>query len=169
MKLVTEDGTSTDTKAGAADALVREGETLFAGPTGPTELDAHEQQQAEQDRQASAAMRAGLGRFVLGGLKAVRSKMAASNRHLLDEWPDAVLKDVADAVPPVVEKRLAALMPMAGKYPEEAALCMALVPMVMGYISATEKRAAALATIVENGDAGQPAAAAGAGADGSAE
>jgi hypothetical protein len=52
------------------------------------------------------------------------------------EWNDESLQLVADTIPPVINKYLAKLMPLVGDYPEEGALAMACIPLLMGYIAA---------------------------------
>lgn len=147
------------------DPLVEEGARMFdqAGPGGATDADVSDAQEAQRQAEAqqqAAAMNAGVARFMLGGLKAVRGKLAQRNEFLLTEWPDAMLQEVANAVPPVLSKYIAKLMPMAGNYPEEAALLFASVPLVVGYISATQKLAEQAPKTVEaklaaEADAGQ--------------
>ncbi len=91
----------------------------------------------------NAAMFAAFANVALGLLKAVRARVARGLPEIEREWTDASLKAVADAVPPVVNKYLAKLMPVVADYPEEGALAMACLPLLMGYVSAqgaAEKR-----------------------------
>jgi hypothetical protein len=46
------------------------------------------------------------------------------------------LQNVADAAYPVANKHLSRLLPLMGAYPEEAALAVATLPLVLGYFAA---------------------------------
>jgi len=69
-------------------------------------------------------------------LKAIRARVAKGLPEIEKEWSDSSLQLVADALPPVINKYLAKIMPIIGDYPEEGALAMACLPLVMGYIAA---------------------------------
>ena len=84
----------------------------------------------------NTAMFAAFSSVTMGLLKAVRAKVAKGLPEIKNEWPDQTLQLVADAIPPVINKYLAKLMPLVGDYPEEGALAMACLPMVMGYVAA---------------------------------
>lgn len=88
---------------------------------------------AEQD---NAAMFAAFSSVALGLLKAIRARVAKGLPEIEKEWTDQSLQVVADTIPPVINKYLAKLMPLVGDYPEEGALAMACLPLVMGYIAA---------------------------------
>ncbi len=168
MKVIRQDdnqapaGNAAPGEGGSSDPLVAEGAALFdqAAP-GATDADVSDAQEAARALEQQKAMNAGVSRFMLGGLKAVRGKLAARNEFIAQEWPDAMLQELAEAVPPVLSKHMARLMPMAGAYPEEAALVFAAVPLVVGYISATQRKAEAAPKVVEgtSSDSPDPAAA----------
>lgn len=84
-----------------------------------------------------AAMFAAFSGVAMGLLKAIRARVAKGLPEISKEWSDESLQVVADTIPPVINKYLAKLMPLVGDYPEEGALAMACLPLVMGYIAAT--------------------------------
>lgn len=84
----------------------------------------------------NAAMFAAFSNVALGLLKAIRARVAKGLPEIEKEWSDQSLQCVADAIPPVVNKYMARLVPLVGEYPEEGALAMACLPLFMGYIAA---------------------------------
>lgn len=92
---------------------------------------------AEQ-AQTMAAIEAGAAKVVLGLLKAARSFLAKRLPEILDEWPDDVLRQPAEAAIPLLRKHMESLMKIAGANPELAVFLMSLLPLVMGYVSAVE-------------------------------
>lgn len=84
----------------------------------------------------NAAMFAAFSNVALGLLKAIRARVAKGLPEIGKEWTDASLQVVADNIPPVINKHLSKLMPLVGNYPEEGALAMACIPLLMGYIAA---------------------------------
>jgi hypothetical protein len=84
----------------------------------------------------NAVMFAAFSNVALGLLKAIRARVAKGLPEISKEWTDESLQVVADAIPPVINKHLAKLMPLVGDYPEEGALAMACIPLLMGYIAA---------------------------------
>lgn len=110
-------------------------------PKGP----AQDQQRAEADEAAQQeaqmlqAVSLGVSKIVYAGLRALRAAIAKSMPEIMEEWPDEVLRGPADAAAPVLQKYMERLTALAGRNPELAMLAVALVPMVMGYVSALEK------------------------------
>lgn len=96
---------------------------------------------AENDDQAlaMAAIEAKAAKVVLGLLKAARSYLAKRLPEILEEWPDEVLKEPANAAIPLLRKHMEALMKLAGANPELAVLVMSLLPLVTGWVEATAK------------------------------
>lgn len=112
-------------------------------PDGPSP--AEKAQDAQADAAAAAAfeqLAGGIEAMILGALRAVRTRVARTLPEIVDEWKDDVLQAPAKAAVPVVNKYAARLLPLLGEFPEEAALCMALVPMAMGYMNALGAHAA---------------------------
>jgi len=95
-----------------------------------------DQQGAAPTEPDNAAMFAAFSGVALGLLKAIRARVAKGLPEIEKEWSDSSLQLVADALPPVINKYLAKIMPIIGDYPEEGALAMACLPLVMGYIAA---------------------------------
>jgi hypothetical protein len=97
---------------------------------------------AEQERiDAEAAAQAeklinGVRTFTEKALKALRQRLARKLPELREHWTDADLAAFAEAVPPVVQKRLAMLAPLMESYPEEGMLVLSAVPLVVGYVTA---------------------------------
>jgi hypothetical protein len=100
--------------------------------------DAKASAEAEATAAAMAKIEAGAAKFIFAGLRALRSQIARRNVFILDEWPDEMLREPADAAVPVLRKRVAALFMAAGAYPEESALAMAALPLILGYVAASE-------------------------------
>lgn len=119
------------------DQLADQAGAFLEQPAGPPDQDA--QRAAEQEAQAISAMEAGAQRMLFGVLKAVRTRVGRKLPEIHGEWRDADLDGVAAAAVPVGKKHLARLMPMLGQYPEEAALAVACLPLLMGYVAAVEK------------------------------
>ena len=141
-------GPTDDAAAHPLDDLAGELEQRPGPGEGTTDLDVAERAQQEADAKAMGeainAMQAGVQALVLGGLRAVRTRLARGLPELLDEWPDAVLEAPAKASIPVINKYAAKWMPLLGNYPEEAALAMSLLPLTMGYMAAIDKHRAAV-------------------------
>lgn len=110
---------------------------------GATDFDVSEQarQKGEQDAadQAVAAMMGGVRQLAFGAIRAVRTRIARTLPEILDEWTDDAMAAPVDASVPVINKYAAKWMPLLGSYPEETALAMSLLPLVMGYVAAMEK------------------------------
>ncbi|MDB5966152.1 MAG: hypothetical protein JWQ72_2652 [Polaromonas sp.] len=113
---------------------------------GTTELDVSaraDQEAADKaGAEAMAAMLKGVQAVMLGGLRAVRTRLARNLPELLDEWSDEKLAGPAAAAVPVLNKYAARFMPLLGAYPEEAMLAMSLLPLVLGYTAAIDKHQA---------------------------
>lgn len=105
----------------------------------------------------NAAMFAAFSNVALGLLKAIRERVAKGLPEIQKEWTDSSLQGVADALPPVINKYLAKLMPLVGDYPEEGALAMACIPLVMGYIAAAGAAGKVSNDKAKDGSAAAPA------------
>lgn len=117
-----------DNLAAQADALGATAESSSIPPIDPAI--------AQQEAAAQAALAAGCTKMVFGVLKAIRSMVAKKLPEIVQHWPDDDLRNVAEAAFPVLNKHLARLMPMMGAYPEEAALAVAALPLMLGYFAA---------------------------------
>jgi hypothetical protein len=120
--------------AGSLEDLARQADELGQEPSAPPT--AEELAQEAEAAKAVSAMEQGAAMLLFKGLQAVRSRVSKSLPEILNHWTDEVMRAPADAAIPVLKKRLAALLPMLGDYPEEAALVMSAVPMLMGYAAA---------------------------------
>lgn len=110
------------------------------------------QAQADQ-HQADAAMRkveAGVAVILFAVLKVVRALIAKELPEIIDEWPDAVLKQPAEAAIPLLKKHMEKVMQFLGQNPEAAVFAMSLIPLGMGYIAAAERHDKSATTVVEN-------------------
>lgn len=122
-----------DNLAAQADALGTQADASNVPPIDPM--------QAQQEAAAQAAMQAGCTKLFFGVLKAVRSMVAKKLPEILQHWPDEDLRNVSEAAFPVLNKHMARLMPLIGAYPEEAALAMAALPLMLGYFAAMSSHA----------------------------
>lgn len=140
-----------------ADPLDNLGAGLELGTQAPEDAAADAEAAAQQRaaEQAEAQMLAGLSKFALAVLKGARARIAKTMPEILEHWSDADLEQPAQAVPPVIKKRLALIGPLVGKYPEESALVMAMMPLLMGYLAAmdaAQKRLEGGAVALSDGD-----------------
>lgn len=118
---------------GGLDDLAREAAQNDASPQAP------EPAPDDGSAAAMAQIEAGTAKIMLGLLKAARAWLARKLPEIKEEWPDDLLKGPADAAVPLVKKHLEALMQIAGANPELAVFAMSLLPLVLGYVAATEK------------------------------
>lgn len=137
MRVIKRDDEGEGASGDRLDQLADQAGAFLEQPAGPPDLEA--QRAAEQEAQAISAMEAGAQRMLFGVLKAVRTRIGRKLPEIHGEWRDPDLEGVAAAAVPVGKKHLARLMPMLGQYPEEAALALACLPLVMGYVAAVEK------------------------------
>lgn len=133
---------------GSLEDLARQADQLGAQPAEPPSAD-ELAQQAEADK-AAAALQEACRSMLLKALQAVRTRVARNLPEISRHWADADLDNVATAAVPVGRKYLARLMPMADQFPEEAALAVAALPLVLGYVSAVSDHDEALAGKVGN-------------------
>lgn len=129
MKLITQ--ADTEPKDPLED-LARQAGAMGAAP-------AADQAANDDQGQAMAAIEAGAARVVLGLLKAARAYLAKRLPEILEEWPDEVLKAPAEAAIPLIRKHMESLMKIVGANPELAVFLMSLLPLVMGWVEATDK------------------------------
>ncbi len=94
---------------------------------------------AQQEAQMLQAVSLGVSKIVFAALRAVRSAIAKSMPEIMEEWPDQVLRDPADAAAPVLQRYMTRLTELAGRNPELSMLVVSMVPLAMGYVSALEK------------------------------
>lgn len=132
---------------GGLEGLAGEAEGLGAPPADPAAAAAADQE-AAQAAAAMAKIEAGVAKVIFAGLRAMRTKIAAKNEFILVEWSDDMLREPADAAVPVMRKRLGMIFAALGDQPEEAALAMALMPLIMGYVEADSRNAKAKGAIL---------------------
>lgn len=104
-----------------------------------------EQRAIAEGEQKLAVLMANVEAFSHKLLQAVRGRVAVKLPEIREHWSDDNLRAFANAVPPVLAKRLGAVMPLLGAFPEECMLLVAAAPLAMGYMSA----------ISDHADAGQ--------------
>lgn len=130
--------------AGQAAALPTQGAAAAPGAPDQAAQDAEDEAQLQQ-------LRGVVEKLVFGGLRALRAVIARRVPEILDEWPDQALRDPAANAFPLLHKRLGALTEVAGKYPEEAAFVLAVVPLGLGAMAAIEKHEANQAKLLQPG------------------
>ena len=135
MKVITENGERRDT----LDQLADQAAQMQSGAPGPDQVNQEQAAAEAQAAQAFERMKAGGQRMLLGLLRAIRARLARKLPEIVKHWPDDNLNDVAGASIPVIEKRLALLLPMLANYPEEGALVMAAFPLLLGYMAAVQE------------------------------
>lgn len=125
---------------GGPSEMERLAQSLEISPSGPASAandEADEAAKAEAVKQLNAAA----GAMIFGLLKAVRSRVARKLPEIREEWPDELLRVPADAAVPVAQKHLGRFLKFGVGFEEEGALAVAMLPLVMGYLSASEKNA----------------------------
>lgn len=141
--------------AGSLEDLARQADELGQEPSAPPT--AEELAQEAEAAKAASAMEQAATALIRKGLQAVRSRVAKSLPEISHHWADDDLQAVAVAAIPVGKKHLARLMPLLGEYPEEAALAVAALPLLMGYAAALsehESKVAAASDQVRAAEAG---------------
>lgn len=104
------------------------------------QLTPEQQAQLAEGEQKMRQLLRNVQTFTEKALRAVRARLAVKLPEIRTEWTDADLANFAEAVPPVIMKRVAILAPILGNYPEECTLLLAAVPLAMGYVSALSSR-----------------------------
>ncbi len=119
----------------------------------PLALMAAEAEGAGQDGQGGTAspeeapglppeLLAGLKTIPLACLRMLRGKIAKTTPEILAHWTDDVLDGPSSAVPPLLMRYAASLAPVMGSNPELAVFVIACVPLGLGYMTASQERAA---------------------------
>lgn len=116
--------------------------------------DAAADEAAKQEAQMLQAVSLGVSKIVFAALRALRSTIARRMPEIIEEWPDEMLRAPADAAAPVLQRYMARLSELAGRNPELAMLIVSLVPMAMGFVSASERHA----STVQDAQPKEPAA-----------
>lgn len=134
---------------GSLEHLALEADQLDAQPSAPAAPpSAEELAQEAEAAKAVAAMEQAAMALVRKGLQAVRSRVSRSLPEISHHWADDDLQAVAAAAIPVGKKHLGRLMPLLGDYPEEAALAVAALPLVLGYAAALTEHDAKVAAAI---------------------
>lgn len=98
-----------------------------------------QQQQQHEQGQAMQAIEEGAAKVIMAIFKIARKLIARQLPEIMEEWPDSMLKEPAQAAVPLLKKHLEKVMQALGANPELAVFCMSMVPLGMGYIAAMER------------------------------